>query len=680
MEISKRISFFYLSRTMADEGEFILRDTTGDPDVIEGQPTEAGDPAGVDEQPPSPNVPIGVERTSTRNEEDQTDVPTSPTVPPKTAEQLVKERAERQRVVMLRILIADYSRSESLEEAEEMAEEMVDYFVKKKPQHTEAMGHLCLRVQGANFRITRAQEVVGDLEGELMQLRKAKKDVNSLSRTRRYMEHARGLLRGWDEVESLLQESAERTAKTFYRPVLEEEPGARKVLNVKVAYEETMARLIAAEQEFDDLMAPPTPVPVQAAASTSAAPEEKKIFARDFVVKNYVRPLFSGDDETSAIRDFHLWRKQWAHAEQKIYETCKEADEGAMLHLLGTALEGSALQLISSALNHNAALATLEEKYHNIVALVESYDSHSSEAKGPEPQAAEILANIDRWPHLEELLNGVGIELRTYFLIHSQLAILDANAGNKNPSIRWTGHVKALMREKPDHSHLGEVYNLEIFKKWIHRVKDDAVTAAAQTGEEVSSARLFAVSAETRNSETVQGCLVCGPAASHKSASCDKVERLPDEEFFRLAKEKGWCAKCLRVQFSYQHAKACMQKCAKCQKAHLTSRHRAPLSPAKRNSDSQEPNRDRPIKKRKAEASREQRESAPSTSKDYSKDPGFQAALDKALDEREARKEKSAQTYARDNSRGRGKGREGKKKDGPKRDTSKNKNIKKEKK
>ena len=666
---------------MADENEFILRDTTGDPDRIEGQPTEAGDPVGVDDQPPEPNDNPGVERTSTRNEDQQDDLPTSPINPPRTARQIAEARKAKQRQVMFRILVADYSRSETEEEAEEMAEEMVDFFVKKKPEHTEAMGHLCLKVKAALFRVNRAQEVIGDLEGDLLELRKAKTEATVISRTRRHNEYARGLLRDWGSVERDLRDAADMTAKTYYRPILEDEPGARKVLEVKVLFEQTLARLNAAEQELEELLAPPAVVQAPAAA-TPVAPEEKKIFARDFVVSNYVSKKFSGDDEGSAIRDFHGWRKQWAHAEQRIAETCKEADDAAMLHLLGKALEGSALNLISSSLNHQAALAILEDKYHNIVALVESYDVHSKEAKGPEHQANEILANIDRWPHLEDLLNEVGIDLRTYYLIHSQLALLDTNAGNKNPSIRWTGHVKALMRDKPENTDLGEVYNLNVFKKWVHRVRDDAVTAAAQGGEDISSARLFAVAADAQKTvEKPQGCLVCGPEASHRSPACSKVEKLSDDDYFRLAKEKGWCAKCLRHPYTPTHAKLCPQRCEKCQGLHLTCRHRAGSAAGeKRNGDSQDQPRDRPVKKRKAEASREQRESAPSTSKDFTKDPGFQAALEKALDEREARnRAKSAPSYARGNSRGRGKGREGKNKDGPKRDTSKTK-IKKEKK
>lgn len=312
---------------MSDNDTLETRDVTGSPErIIPRSPS------------PPPRDREESQRTSTPAPSMETSSASAPPPPP--------SMAERQRARLLPILVADYLFQEEDEEcAEEMAKMMLDHFVARKKLHTEAMGLLITKTSSAIFRVKKATEATEDLEAALLELHNDSTDVSVLHRTRRCLEHARGLLRDWDVVENDLKEAAKETAAIFYWPRMDQEPGTAKVNEVRGIYEETLARLNSAEQELDDLLAPPVAPPAPAAETTSS---EKKIFARDFAVDKYVVDKFSGDDQTSAIQEFHTWRKEWAHAEVKVMETCKEADPEALLHLLRTALTGSALKLTSS--------------------------------------------------------------------------------------------------------------------------------------------------------------------------------------------------------------------------------------------------------------------------------------------------------------------------------------------
>ena len=597
------------------------------------------------------NQQLGVERTSTRNDQSASKTAASGSSTSKSsAPRSNRTRAERNRDVIFKILIADFSKKESPEDAEESAKEMLDHYCGLKDRHERAMDELKLEEGKAHYRLGQAQLAISDCESLIKDAHGEKNSPASLRNARTFLNIAKGHLEDWPSIKKAMMDKADETKAVFYRPDLKLEPGAKKLMDVVDTHTLINARIKTAEEDLSLLLAPSTPAPVSTSTSGSIS-VEKKPFARDFQVKNYVTDDFTGDDQTSALNDFHVWHQKWAHAEVKLRETCCEIDDDARLHLLRVVLGGRAAKLTASALTVEAALATLEEKYDDVVALVESYiPLPSEESCDPEEEATQAIAFLDRWPRIEEQLKTHNVSIATFCAIRILLTRFGGNS-----AVQWKTHVKSVMRERSETTELGEVYNLTAFRNWILKVRDKKLAQATKSEkDEGTSAGLFATQAreESKKLSPVSGCLVCGTRASHKAADCAKVAALSPSEMIELCKKKGWCSRCVDSAWSPAHSKECSQRCDKCPGRHLTVRHHHYPGPSanKRQADSRSQSRE--PKKAKVEPSREPASSS------LNKDDGekLAAAIDRAVDRRlEAQK-----TASRGNYRGRGRGRGGK--------------------
>ena len=227
----------------------------------------------------------------------------------------------------------------------------------------------------------------------------------------------------------------------------------------------------------------------------------------------------------------------------------------------------------------------------------------------------------------------------------------------RQPPKKWTALVKAALRDPHWGSKMGDAYNWESFKKWVKKLQDEA----QDTDEGTSSANLFATSvAETglvsdKTSSLIQECLVCGLGAGHASASCSKLAWSPtslslgmsslfticthlfcpfvSDTFFNLCQEKDTCRKCCQATWTVAHGKTCGARYSKCQKGHVTCRHRYAVAAVSKQQADKGPRRP-PAKKARAEPSREKRDHSRATH--ALDEASFQAAVDKGVEARAA--------------------------------------------
>ena len=636
-------------------GAFVTRDQTGSPERLPGEPSL------------NPISPPGLVR-SPAQESEAMDPPPAENLesvlrPGRTSTPVLQEsKAERLRRTLLQQLEADYALEESPEDAKESAAENLEHYLKLKPLHVETMRSVRTQVINARYRLDDAILSVADLETALLEVEKDPSNLEATRNARKFLGAAKAHLEDWKTVESNLKALSDKAAEVFYRPKVEAEPGAPMINEVRSYHARVVSRLGAAEQELEAVLAPPPPPP----ASSPAPPalllaEEKKPFARDYPIERIAKPAFSGDGPT-ALKDFSEWRGKWLHAAAKVKETCREADGDALLHLLRGVVTGTAAKLTSSALTVEAALATLEERYDDIVGLVNSYFPQHYTLLPPEPQdpeehAAEASAFLDRWERMEEQLGTQGIDFKTFCAIRFLLDNFGPTAYAK-----WRQDVRSTMRRKPDGAKIGEAYNIDAFRQWILTMRDEAVAKKTQPEENTtSSAGLFACQVMVASAQRdAAGCLSCGPGAQHRSASCNKVAELPQKEYFSSCRAKGWCNKCAAAMWSVEHGRDCSQRCEKCQGRHLTSRHHlqpsssSSSSATKRTGDNRDHSKEPSGKKKKAEASREPPRTA--VTSEYRDDPGFRAAVREAVREERQSETNTSGRGDRSESRGRGHG------------------------
>lgn len=555
------------------------------------------------------------------------------------------ERAERNRRALHQVLVQDYLEllDGDTDEAQDAADDNLEMFMAKKEPYQAAM----LELKGVEKE---AWEKLRELDGylnKLVPLTVALGDKTTAKGTREVClleELARSILEEtWPKLDERLTTKGEKTKAAFYRPNPNQELGSKILIAVRNFKSELAARFKVASKELSEVLSPPTtspatvPAPIQLMIPPAVVDESKKPYARDFEIVKVIRPIFTGDEPT-ARNDYDVWKKKWHHAVGRIRDTCQEADPAAMLHLLRSALSGTAAKITASALSVEAALKILEGKYDDIVALMESFIPvhHAvAEPRTPQERAAEALAFWDRWPRMREQLDSQAVDFDCFNGIQAQL-----NAFGPVAARKWKAEVKAELREKPAGTKVGEVVNHERFGKWLQKISDELETKVE--GEETTSAGLFAATtAETSsNVETatssIKGCLICGTAASHESAACRKLGNMESEKFFAICKEKQACKRCAQTTWSTSHGKLCAVKCNTCGKGHLTARHKfVNVSGGVKRSHEASGRKD--WKRPRADASREP---------PRADDPNFQAAVERALEVREARRAYMEPQYA----------------------------------
>ena len=485
-----------------------------------------------------------------------------------------------------------------------------------------------------------------------------------------------------------------KAIKAFYRPVASDQQTKKILGDVKSESMALHAAYQVAYKALNRVLDPPKPAPstsgsqssdtMTAAAVVSLAAEvaKKKICIRDFKIDRYVDP-FSGED-TDALAQYAKWRAQWNHGIKKMKEVCEEEDDkDAVLHLLRSTLTGAASRIASSALTEEAALAALEDKFDDIVGLVESYlppPAPPGETRSSTVETTAAKRFAQRWPRVRDQLKTSGVDLDDFNGIRIQLAGFGGNAASK-----WRTYVKAELRRKPDGTGLGEVYNWTEFSKWLDE-KDDEADAREKSGEENSSAGIFAVSACAASSGEFQaaapttGCLLCGPGVPHRSATCRKVADMENEDFYAMCKEKNWCKRCVQSTWSPAHNKQCQASCGDCGRLHLTSRHHRAVAAVKEkkktetsssstnrkkrdNSSGSRDGKGRNAKRHRAEASREPPRSDPIESRLERLEKLERAASASQQQQKGANKGKASWKAAKGKNGGRGKESKNEKKD-----------------
>ena len=479
-------------------------------------------------------------------------------------EERMKKKVAEERHIIWQILVKDYAEHETQSDAEDSADLALDACVKKKVLHKKAMGILGLVAKSAEAKIYRANGPLTDAESDIKEMSR-QGNTAKLQEATRHLDFAEGIMEDWPRVEEKLEQAAMETLELFYRPKVSEEPGTKIMNNVKLGHEEYASRMKSARSQLRVLSVPVSAPPV----SALAPPAEKKIFARDFLIKSWIPDPFTGEGD--ALKDFATFKSNWAHAETKVQQFCQEITPDAMLHLLGLTVEGPAKKVVKQAMSVEEALGLLAAKYDDIVGLTAAYlPSATPAAESFEEEAAEAIAFVKRWPSLEKTLGDHGISLQTYFVVDQTLQKFGPAAAKQ-----WRAHVKTTLRELGDSSggaapKLGRAYNLTNFVKWIHLAVDKR--AAVVPAEEGSSASLFAVAADNNNSET-SGCMICGPSAAHRTPACQKAGKMSMTDYVTISREKGICGKCGVVPWTPAHSKVCPQKCVRCGAPHLSSRH-----------------------------------------------------------------------------------------------------------
>ena len=589
--------------------------------------------------PSSPAVEDSAKETSGNGDESLSGIRIVP--PPQDPVQSLAARDKAERVLrnrraLLGLLVADYTEKlHDPEDAKDEAEENFEKFWALKVPHEEAMELLMHCERKIRRELEEARTILEDAEPDMVKVRKAtvaSPDHVSLRRVRRAAEQARVIIQDWPAWHQELLDLAERAVERFYRPSLKREPSAAIVSRIKKLYSQVSGDLGLLDLELEELTsAPPSASTLEGSAAAnsalaSAVAEAKKPFARDFDITKYVHTTFTGD-KSSAFGDFHTWMEMWRHASAQVAATCKEVDSGALLHLFRAVVGGSAAKLTSAALSIEAAIALLEDQYNDVVALVESYIPlpADKDSKTGEERMAEAGAFAERWPQIRGQLANHEVEMDDFHGIRAQLAALGHNA-----TVKWKTHVKGVLRELPEGSKLGKAYNWPEFVKWLKKIRDEE--AAARATEDGSSASIFAIVNPGNNTPTalVEGCLVCGTGASHRSADCSKVGDLTSDAYQDLCIQKGLCKRCAQAKWSTAHHRACSSTCSTCNKGHLTLRHRhAPTASGKKRHQEQGK---RDFKRPRADPSREP---TPAARPDQAK---FDEAVELGVKAQEARR------------------------------------------
>ena len=152
--------------------------------------------------------------------------------------------------------------------------------------------------------------------------------------------------------------------------------------------------------------------------------------------------------------------------------------------------------------------------------------------------------------------------------IRFQLAAFGGSAASN-----WQSHVKAEMRRKDEQAKLGEVYIWPEFTKWIDAKNDQA--EEEECGNTASAGILATTGATVPvSSPPLPGCLICGTAAAHKSASCSKVPDLSNNQYFDKCVAKNWCKRCVQAVWTPAHACQCCVTWTTCGKNHISACHR----------------------------------------------------------------------------------------------------------
>lgn len=566
------------------------------------------------------------------------------------------ERIARHRESMRILIQSDYltayaGEEEAEEIAAELAQENLDHYIGKKPDHVTAMDFFNNKADVARKRVDAATQMAEELPPLLLALQTSFASAD-LHKARSISEEMRTILQSYKAMESDLKELVADAVAAYYRPSLKDEPATQKMAELDEGFQKAQGVLNFADSVVGELTAVgPQQTPSEISVSSVTATEATKKFAREFPVTAYVTKTFTGD-ETSALSDYVTWKTSWAHAQQQCKSTCKEADDDALLHLLRSTLGGTAAKLATPALTLEDALATLEEKYDDIVGLVESYlpqPSPPGDTRTSEEKITEALAFATRWTHIRTQLSEHNIDLDTFCGIRIQLAAFGPAA-----AIKWRQEVKTAMREQPEGAKLGVAYNWTMFCKWLRKLRDDEATKEATDGS--SSAGIFAVAEQdtvkTTTAVVISGCLACGTSASHKTAACNKVANLNPEAYLSLCASKAACRRCGQVLWTPSHGKACAMNCKTCGKGHMTTRHRWGQPSAKKRSQSQEPRRE--PKRVRAEMSREYH-AAPSHAP-FSKAQLLEVAARQAREEMGGPPPRGAWQGGRARGRGRGRG------------------------
>ena len=585
------------------------------------------------------------------------------------------EKAAKKRNALLQLITEDYKRLLMDEEdAKEAAEKALDRFAARKEPHSIAMGAVKGAADEAKGRLQEADDHLSSLVPQVAALGdQATPSVKGVREARLVASKIKSILeRSWPELSEELSARQKAAEAVFYRPDPAKEPGKAVVAHVRTFHTDIAAQFDATNNELEEI-ARTKLIPSSTPPLAAGAVPPKKMFARDFDIKKWVGSIFSGDKDT-ALSDYDKWKKGWDHALGQVKEQCIEVGPASILHLIREVLEGTAAKVTASAMDVEAVHRILEDKFGDVVALMETYlpQPYPHDNKSPGELAAEALAFADRWPTIRENLEENEIDFDCFNGVRIQLAAFGPAAKRK-----WRASVKAAMREKPEGTKMGEAYNWTAFKKWLQKVSDE-IEAKEEPGDEATSAGLFAATSADivlttgGNSSLIKGCLVCGPTVSHSSAVCRKIAAMEPEAYFAICTEKKACKRCAQATWSGAHAKVCDTKCGTCGKGHLSTRHKKAANPGKRSYP--EPSR-KDSKRSRVEASRE-----PATSPQPG-DSNFQAAVEKALEVREARMAPPAapaQVPSRGNYRGyrgrggRGKGARGRGKSAPsKEDASK---------
>ena len=541
------------------------------------------------------------------------------------------QRLEDNRQALLALLREDYLHIlKDEEDAEEAAQDNLDRFWELREAHPNTLEELQVALDEGRELLKTVGSYLDQLDPLIEGLRETSTPVAAQIRPARLLaEMAKQTMGEWkdDEIKNL----AVLSASSFYRPSLRTEPGKAMVAELQKEKTHVSARVATALQELAEVLAPPS----AATTATVATEASKKPFARDFPVDRHIRKIFTGDADT-ALADYHTWRDLWKHVAKQVEDTCQEADPAAMLHLLRASIGGTAAKITTSALSVEAVLKILEDKYDDIVALMESYvpkPRAPGDGRSAADMTAEAMAFADRWPRMREELAAHDIEFDTFNGVRVQLAAFGPAAAKK-----WRIYLKSTMRELPEKAKMGEAYNWKTFRKWLQKIQDEVDNKTDTQDDEGSSAGLFSFAtagaglSSERSSTPIKGCLSCGPSVSHASSSCSKIANMESDEFFKLCQDNAACKKCCQATWSPGHGKSCTTKCNKCNRGHLSSRHKyAAAMTGKRSADK---GSNLPAAKRsRAEPSRERRDSSKATLSDEE----FRTAVDMEIAAREAR-------------------------------------------
>ena len=469
------------------------------------------------------------------------------------------------------------------EQAELRAEDYVDAALMLKAEHETHLRLLHRASQDAQNHLGEVIALTAELNAALEQL-PPQPNRNDFKEARMLRIKAEQKLSSFERHEREMEEKAKGVSASWYRPSTELEPSRGVLKKVHGLFDHASSGLTFAAMELDDLIKlaersatsntlsdsqSGVDQTASAAAIIAAAVAPKKKCARDFLVGNYVQ-TFSGDGP-DALSNYTTWRGDWDHAAIQVKDTCTKVDDAALLHLLRSTLTGSAAKVAAASISSDAVLVALENKYNDIVALMNSFLADPAppgeSRRGPKETSA-ALTFIERWPRFREQLKAHEIDLDDFNGIRCQLLGFGGSA-----AADWRKHTKNLMRRLPKEAKLGQAYNWLEFGKWIQEQDEDAQAKAEKEGnDDTSSAGVFAVTANSGPAPSLApGCAACGPSASHRSATCRKLATMEIDKFFNLLNKKGWCRKC--AQHSWSSGRPCTHKCGQCGRGHLTSRH-----------------------------------------------------------------------------------------------------------